>query len=240
MTAAGFSWTNLGHEGGHLLPCWWDTGIAYDVDALRVAADRAVADSAAWRDELARRDAERLAYELAYVAPLAAPIRTELAALIGDRPWALGRYLSEARDLAATADWTRHGLRAAERHLSNARGNVERANERLGRVPPALWFARAADPDVRAAALSACRILSALDTDWAAVRNAAGWSQATTWTGHVLSEREVFDQGEAAHALALLHRYRLQLADELCLVLFGSAPTRRRRAASADAPSLAL
>ena len=240
MTAAGFSWTNLGHKGAHLLPCWWDTGLPYDADALQVAADRAIAEAAARRDEQASREAQRLAAEVAAVAPAAALIREQLADMIADRPWALGRQLSEARDLVAMACWTWHGLRCAERHLDNAGGNIERAGERLGRIPPAAWYDRAADADVRAGALAACQVLSSLDTDWAAVRNSRGWSQSTCWTGHVLSERESLDQGEAAHALGLLHGHRLQLADELNLHLFGAAPARRRPPAPADAPSLGL
>jgi len=240
MTAAGFSWTDRGHDRPSLCACWWDTGLPYDADALRVAADRAVANAASSRDEQARREAERLAAEVTEVAPAAALIRRHLEDMLRERPWALGRRLSEARELIAMESWTRHGLWAADRYLSNARVNIERANERLGRVPPAVWFARAADPDVRAAALSACRILSSLDTDWAAVRNSAGWSQATTWTGHVLSEREVLDQGEASHTLGLLHGHRRQLPDPLCELLFGAAPTRRRRPAPSDAPSLGL
>ncbi|WP_244625467.1 hypothetical protein [Methylobacterium mesophilicum] len=79
-----------------------------------------------------------------------------------------------------------------------------------------------------------------MDSDWAAVENGRGWSQSTCWTGHTLSEREVLDQAEAAHALGLLHQHRRQLPDELCIVLFGSAPTRRGRPADPATPSLAL
>lgn len=240
MTSAGYSWTDRGHDRPSLVACWWDTGIAIDLCGLENAADRAIREAAELRDEKARFAEERLAAEVAAVAPEAAPIRQDLADMLRDRPWAMGRHLSEARDLVAMADWTRHGLWCADRHLDNARGNIERARERLGRVPPSAWFARAADPDVRAAALSACRILSALDEDWAAVRNSAGWSQATTWTGHTLAEMGELDQAQAAHALGLLHGHRRQLPDELCTLLFGSAPTRRRRSAPSDAPSLGL
>ncbi|SDM56783.1 hypothetical protein SAMN05216360_102465 [Methylobacterium phyllostachyos] len=62
----------------------------------------------------------------------------------------------------------------------------------------------------------------------------------TTWTGHTLSEMDALDQGEAAHALGILHGHRRQLPDPLCVLLFGSAPTRRRRPIAEDAPSLAL
>lgn len=240
MIGAGFSWTEKGHDGPGMRPCWWDLGQPIHLCDLANAADRAITEAASNRAEKARAAEERLAREVAEVAPLAAPIRTELAALIADRPWALGRQLAEARELVAPGDWMWEGLRLAQRHLSNAAGNITRAAERLGRTPPATWFARAADPDVRAAALSACRILSSLDNDWAAVQNGRGWSQVTCWTGHTLSEMDALDQGQAAHALGLLHQHRRQLPDPLCVVLFGSAPTRRNRAAATDAPTLGL
>lgn len=239
MTICGYSWTDRGHDGPGLRVCWWNVG-PVDLCNLANVTDRAIRDAASAREEKTRATEERLSREVAEVAPLAAPIRTELADMIESRPWALGRQLAEARELVGMEDWTRHGLQCADRLLSNAKGNITRAAERLGRPAPAAWFSRAEDADVRAAALSACRILSALDQDWAAIENGRGWSQSTCWTGHTLSEREVLDQGEAAYALGLLHQHRRQLPDPLCLILFGSAPTRQHRPASEDAPSLAL
>ncbi|GJE52709.1 hypothetical protein GOFOIKOB_5783 [Methylobacterium tardum] len=236
---AGYSWTDKGHRKSGLMPCWWDLG-PVDLCALANAADRAIREAAAARAEKARISEERLAREVAEVAPKAAPIRAELAAMIESRPWALGRQLSEARELVAQGDWTRPAIWQGERLLGNAKGNVERAAERLAKTPPAVWFARAGDKDDRAGALSACRILSALDSDWAAVQNGKGWSQVSCWMGHTLSERDVLDQKEAAHAIGLLHQHRRQLPDELCILIFGSAPTRRRRPAASDAPSLGL
>lgn len=229
MIGAGFSWTEKGHGEPQMLPCWWDTGISFDADALRAEVDRVVAEAVAKREQKARAEAERHALDVASTKIAAAPIRAALAQLLAERSWAVGRALSEARDLAALEGWTSWGLRSAERYLANAEGNIRRAEERLGRPAPALWFARAADPAVRVAALEACRVLSSRDADWAAVQNSEGWSQATTWTGHVLSERQALDQGEASHALALVHGHRLQLADELCVRLFGEAPKRSRR-----------
>ncbi|WP_244033204.1 hypothetical protein [Methylobacterium sp. E-016] len=220
LVNAGYSWTGLGHQFSHLVACWWDTGLPYDADALKAEVDRVVTEAAAWRDEQGRREAEGIAAEVAEVATTAALIRRHLEDMLRDRPWAFGRHLAFARDLVAKEDWTRHGVRAADRYLSNARGNVERANERLGRVPPANWFARADDAQVRVAALEACRFLSARDEDWAAVRNSSGWSQATTWRGHVVSERESLDQGEAAHALGILHGHRKQIPYRLAHTLF--------------------
>ncbi|ACS39425.1 hypothetical protein [Methylorubrum extorquens] len=234
MTAAGFSWTDRGHDQPRLLACWWDLGVTVDVDALRAEVDRVVAEAAAECEQKAAAEQKRHERDVAETELRALLIRSALRALLQERPWALGRALSEARDLAAEEAWTSWGLRSAERYLSNAEDNIRRAEERLSRTPPALWFARAADEAVRGAALEACRELSARDEDWAADRNSIGWSQATCWAGHVLSEREALDHGETAHALALLHQHRRQLSDELNLALFGEAPARRRRPAPAE------
>ena len=237
LVAAGYSWTDLGD--GRFVPCWWRTGADVGAAALQALVDEAIAADAADRAGKARREEERHALDVAQTEIAAPPIRSALRTLLAERPWALGRALTEARDLAAAESWTSWGLRSAERYLDNAAGNIRRAEERLGRPAPALWFARAADPAVRVAALEACQHLSSLDADWAADRNSIGWSQATCWTGHVLSEREALDQGEGAHALALLQGHRLQLADELNVPLFDEAPKRRRRA-KPDAPAGAL
>ncbi|GLS52468.1 hypothetical protein GCM10007886_06510 [Methylobacterium gregans] len=238
MVGAGYSWTDKGHAEPQMLPCWWNTGITFDADALRAEVDRVVAEAGFEREAEAAAEQERHERDVASTKNAAAPIRAALRALLVERPWALGRALSEARDLASAETWTSWGLRSAERYLDNAAANVRRAEERLGRTPPATWFARAEDEAVRVAALEACRVLSSRDMDWAAVQNGEGWSQATTWTGHTLSERAVLDQGEAAHALGLLHGHRRQLSDEVCIACFGEAPARRRRPEPEEQPAL--
>lgn len=239
MIASGYSWTDWGVENGVITPCWWGGGPPADLCALANEVDRVVREAAARREEEARVQQERLEAETARLAPLAAPIRADLAGIVAERPWTLGRHLTAARELLALETWSIYGIQDAERHLSNARGNAQRASERLGRTPPAVWFAKATDEGIRTAALEACRVLSSRDEDWAAVRNAEGWSQATCWIGHLLSERESLDRGEAAHALGLLHGHRRQLPDDLCLALFGEVPARRRRPPP-EAPSLGL
>ncbi|KST61183.1 hypothetical protein AO398_00390 [Methylobacterium sp. GXS13] len=240
MITAGYSWTDRGTANGVLTPCWWGGGDPVDADALAAAIAPAIGKAASDRAERARLEEERIQAETARLAPLAAPIRADLAVIVAERPWMLGRHLTAARELLDLDSWSVWGMQDAERHVRNARGNAERAAERLGRTPPAVWFAKAADEGIRAAACDACQHLSSLDEDWASDRNSIGWSQATCWTGHLLSERTKLDQGEAAHALALLHGHRKQLPDPLCLILFGELPSRRRRSAPADAPTLAL
>lgn len=231
MVAAGFSWTDVAHAHGQLEPCWWDHGQAIDLPALQSAVDAALtvgAEERAERERAAealRAEAEkRVRAEVAEVEKSSAPIRAALDVLLRDRPWAFGRQHSEAADMAGRAEWRAYGLMCAKRLVENAQANIERAEQRLGRPAPAAWFARAADPSVREAALEACRVLSARDEDWASDQNGIGWSQATSWTGHVLSEREVLDQGSASHALRLLHPHRRQLDGELRARLFGGAP----------------
>lgn len=240
MIAAGYSWTDRGTAHGVLTPCFWAGSPPIDLCALANETDRAIRAAAEARAERARIGEERHAAETARLAPLAAPIREELAGIVADRPWMLGRHLTPARELLNQADWSIYRIQDAERHVSNARGNAQRAAERIGRAPPRAWFEKAADAGIREAALRACVYLSSLDEDWAAIRNGAGWSQVTTWVGHTLSEKPSLDQGEGGHALALLHGHRKQLPDDLAMVLFGQVFSKKRRPASTDAPSLAL
>lgn len=231
MIEAGYSWTDLAHERGQLEPAWWDHGVDVDLAALQAAVDAALAKGAEERAEkeraaeARRAEAEKRARaEVAEVKKLSAPIRAELDAMLLDRPWAFGRQHAEAVELSGIKDWTHHGMRCAERLIENAEMSIERAEKRLKRTPPAQWHARAADVIVREAALLACRYLSERDEDWASDANGVGWSQATSWVGHVLSERRILDQGAAGHALALLHVHRKQLTPELREVLFGVVP----------------
>lgn len=239
MVSAGYSWTDAG--AGRLSPCWWDHGTDVDVPSLQAAVDAAIVVGAAERAEKARVEEERLAArqaafeaEVAEIRISGAPIRAALDALLRGRAWAFGRHLTDARRLSGDTAWGRYSLRDAERLVGNADDLIERAEARLNRPAPAAWFARAADPVVRAAALEGCRILSARDDDWASDRNGAGWSQATCWVGHVLSEREELDQGEASHALHLLFTHRRQLPDDLRARIFGgAAPVEADQAALA-------
>lgn len=239
MIAGGYSWTDRGTDHGVLTPCWWGGVEPIDLCALANQTDRVIRAAADARAERARIEEERHAAETARLAPLAAPIREELAGIVAERPWMLGRHLTPARELLEMADWSVYRIQDAERHVSNARGNAERAAERLNRTPPRAWFEKAGDEVIRGLVLRACVYLSSLDEDWAAIRNGFGWSQVTTWVGHTLSEKSTLDQGEAAHALALLHGHRKQLPDDLAIALFGVSFSKKRRPA-AEAPSLGL
>lgn len=218
MEDVGYSWTRLGSQ---LAPCYWGLPEPGPVEPARRAVEAALAEAAAERAEKARREAVCIAAEVASCASRARPIRHDLAEVVSRHAWQLGRQLAEARALLDDAGWREWDCRAAERLLSNARGNGVRAAHRLEGHALPHWHARAADPAVRAAALAACRYLSGLDTDWASDRNSVGWSSASCWAGHALSERRELDQGVAGHALSILHQHRRQLTDSWRLALFG-------------------
>ena len=225
LVSQGFSWTEIGSPSGHAGPCWWAHPAAPVVDlaALQADVDAVIAADAA---ERAERDAAReraVEREIEETSISSAPIRRELAAVVADAPWQLGRLHADAVELLASPRWRAWAADRARNLLAGARANRERAERRLGRPGPVTWSGRATDPAVREAALEGCRALSELDADWAAVRNGRGCSQATTWTGHVLSERESLDEGAAAHALAILHGHRGQLPGPLRTRLFGAA-----------------
>lgn len=230
MENVGYSWTRV---AGLLVPCFWQLPEPGPVEPARQAVEAALAEAAAERAEKARRQADLLAQEIASCASRAAPIRRDLTDLVHHHAWQLGRQLAEARALLEDAAWREWDCRAAERLLSNARGNSVRAAHRLEGHALPHWHARAADPAVRIAALEACRYLSSLDTDWASDRNSIGWSQATCWSGHSLAERAELDQGAAGHALSLLHQHRRQLTDSSRRALFGEPE-------KASQPALAL
>ncbi|AWB22549.1 MULTISPECIES: hypothetical protein [Methylobacterium] len=218
LEACGYSWTRLADQ--RLVPCFWQLPEPASAEPARQAVEAALAAVAAESAERARREAERVAAEVARCAARAIPIRRDLAAIVGSRAWQLRRQLSEAEALLASDAWREWDCERASNLVTTAVGNSTRAVSRLGALALPHWYERAADPVVQAAALQACRHLSALDLDWASDRNSSGWSQATCWSGHALSERASLDQGAAAHALAILHVHRKQLTDSQRLALF--------------------
>jgi hypothetical protein len=71
--------------------------------------------------------------------------------------------------------------------------------------------------------VGARRDLSARDEDRASIRDSIGWSPATSWVGHVVSERTKLTRGEAAHALGVLWIHRSELPANLRGSCFGEA-----------------
>jgi hypothetical protein len=91
LVGAGYSWTDRGHSETRLIACWWNTGVTVNEVALSAEVDRVVAEAAAARDARARAEEERHARDIADTAPLAAPVRAALTALLAERPWAVAR-----------------------------------------------------------------------------------------------------------------------------------------------------
>lgn len=222
LVDAGYSWTDRG-GGSSLEPCFWGLSRPSSIEDIRADIEALVSAVAEMRARQARSRDEREAEAKARLAEEAAPIRAELARLVGDAAWQFGRHVDEAEDLAGREVWGRASLERATRLLANAAACRRRAEERLNRPAAPDLYARAEDEAVRSAAHDGCRYLSERDEDRASVRNGIGWSQATSWVGHVLSEREVLTRGEAAHALGVLWGHRLQLPAPLRVACFGDA-----------------
>ncbi|MBE7198945.1 MAG: hypothetical protein INR70_14250 [Parafilimonas terrae] len=222
LVDAGYSWTDRGGEGS-LVPCFWGLERPSSIEDVRADIEALVEAVADLRARQARSREEREAEAAAKLAAEAAPIRAELAKLVGDAAWQFGRHVEEAEDFAGREVWGRASLERATRLLANAAACRVRAEARLNRPAPPELYARSEDEGVRGAAHDACRYLSERDEDRASVRNGIGWSQATSWVGHVLSEREVLSRGEAAHALGVLWGHRAQLPASLRADCFGDA-----------------
>ncbi len=222
MVDAGYSWTDRGGEGS-LIPCFWGLSQPSSIEDIRADVEALVAAVAELRARQARSREEREAEAKARLAEEAAPIRAELSRLVTQAAWQFGRHVEEAEGLAGREVWVRGSLERAARLLANAAACRRRAEERLNRPAAPDLYARAEDEGVRGAARDACRYLSERDEDRASVRNGIGWSQATSWVGHVLSEREILSRGEAAHALGVLWGHRAQLPASLRGACFGAA-----------------
>ncbi|KQU22272.1 hypothetical protein ASG63_22520 [Methylobacterium sp. Leaf94] len=227
MVDAGFSWSDKTGPG-RLMPCWWALPTDTDVGALEAAVAEAVAAGAAARaEEDAKREAARLA-ELARVAEISGPIRERLLEICRTRPWSLGRAYAEAIEHAHDDAWTQHGLNVAKDWVAAADATEARTEARLTGRGPAQWHERANDPDVRDAALAGLRHIAGMDEDWASDANGVGFSQVTTWAGHLLAARDVLDQGAAAHALGILWQHRRQLPPSIAQRALGIEPKPQR------------
>lgn len=223
MVDAGYSWTDRG-GGASLLPCFWGLERPSSIEDIRPDVEALVEAVAELRAKQARSREEREAEAAAKLAEEAAPIRAELSRLVTEGGWQFGRHVEEAEHLAGREVWGRGSLERATKLLANAAACRRRAEERLNRPAVPDLYARAEDEGVRGAAHDACLYLSARDEDRASIRNSIGWSQATSWVGHVLSERTGLTRGEAAHALGVLWIHRSQLPASLRDACFGDAP----------------
>lgn len=221
MIAAGFSWHR---EDGRLSPCFWELSEPVWTPAVAARIEAAILAAAKEREAKARQHADREAEELARVAISSAPIRSDLVRMLAETPWAFGKAIGQAEETAAIEEWTAYGAACAGRLVDNACRAITRAEERLARPAPEAWYERAADLSVRAAVLIACKVMSDRDSDRASIRNNRGWSQATSWMGHVLAGRPELTQVEAAHGLALLWGHRDQLPEDVRRAAYKGQP----------------
>ena len=100
---------------------------------------------------------------------------------------------------------------------------IAKVRERLARDPSHDWVARAQDPDVRAAVLTAVQVLCSYDEDRASLENGIGWGKSHSHAGHVLGSLNELSVIEASQALAAVWRHRKQVRPELRQAIFGSA-----------------
>lgn len=100
---------------------------------------------------------------------------------------------------------------------------IAKVRERLAKDPSNDWVARAQDPDVRAAVLTAVQILCSYDQDRASLENGIGWGKSHSHAGHVLGSLTELSVIEASQALAAVWRHRKQVRPDLRERIFGSA-----------------
>ena len=230
---AGFTY-DTENCGSRVLPVLWERR-GLDLDAVGALIRDALAGLPDWRAEQARLEEldrqavaqmreEREAREEAIrtcPARAVAAARESLATM--EWAWARAADAARARELIAHGDGiTYPNAQRLEELVRRATANVERAAASLA-VPYEPEMTLAVLPGVQAAALDACRVLTAMDADWASERNDAGWGKSHTVKGHVLAARESLDAAAASHALKALRRYRRQLPDELVNRVFGGA-----------------
>lgn len=231
LRAVGFSWGTAERDGGRVIPlCWEDPAAAPDaLDAALAAADEALA-----RDDLRLARAEEMKREARENSAriVADDSRAALAALresLDKLHWAwpvkkrtiaeeLLREPMEVDDVPkiAVAD-------LAQKLTVQVDEAIARVRERLARDPSNDWLARAQDPDVRRAVLTAVQILCSYDEDRASLDNNIGWGRSHSHAGHVLGSLPELSVIEASQALAAVWRHRKQVRTELREQIFGTA-----------------
>ncbi|MBP1182960.1 hypothetical protein [Methylobacterium sp. PvR107] len=215
------------------LPCFWES-THLDKRAAQVIVNTAAHGLTAYREKLARQRAdaaEREAFEAANRERQAAEdldLATRAIAAARESlrayewAWALADDVTRAKRLITIppAQLERRLAWALEMYVERAQANIDRAMTAMTAIyePEA---ERAALPDVKAAALEGCQLLTARDADRASVINRAGWGRTTSVKGHVLASHEVLDTVLTSHALRALRTHRRQLPPELDVRLFG-------------------
>ncbi len=231
LRGVGFLWGTAERSGGRVIPLCWEDSAAdpASLDVALAAADAALAadDARIERAEVMRREMREDA-----ARRVADDSRAALAALresLDRLHWAWPKKkkdVAEAllREPMECDDVPRVAVADLARKLTQQVDEaIARVRERLARDPSHDWVARAQDPDVRAAALTAVQILCSYDEDRATLDNGYGWGRSHTHSGHVLGSLQELLVIEASQALAAVWRHRKQVRPELRERSFGSA-----------------
>lgn len=229
LRSAGFSWGTAERAGGQVQPvCWEDPHApAGAMDTALAAAARALSsddERRAQADAVARREdeAEAAAHGDARRADIAA-----LRQCLETKGWAWSkRRAAVARAVLEEPEGRygapRHGAaRLARELVAEVEAGLRDTRARVSGDPHLEWAGLAQDATARADVHRAVRLLTDLDRDQAALRNAAGWGQSHSRVGHVLAAMPELGVAEASHALAAVHRHRRQLPRDLKVALFG-------------------
>jgi hypothetical protein len=152
-----------------------------------------------------------------------AALQAGLSDVMATDAWAFGSRLDLADRFSRERGLTRRQRDWAADILASARAAIASADARLAPEAGAEALTRAPRAAVREDLLEACRALSALDADRCREANAMGWSAVSSAPGHRLAGMATLTPLQAAHAWALVHPHRRQLAPDLRERLFGTA-----------------
>lgn len=215
LRALGFSWD------GSTPVCWEaiPAPVPYTVEEACAAAE-ARADSA--DRARAREKMEAAEAEWAVAGAARAEAIDALRACLKTRAWAWNRRKRELAQSLLRDRPSDRDARLAKELVGVVEFLVETITRRLGEERVTEWWERAGVAEVRAAAHEACQTLSDMDSDWATVRNARGWSAAHSHAGHVLASLPELGQAEASHALRAVWAHRRQIPAYLRERVFGS------------------
>ena len=231
---AGFSWTEEARDGGivSLRPCCWEPVPADDAAAQR-ALDAALAAIAADDARLARAEQMRLEMRHDAARRVADDSRAALAALresLDKKHWAWSKKKEAiAREvlrepMECDGDVPKVAMVDLARKLTaQVDEAIAKVRARLARDPSHDWVARAQDPEVRRAVLTAVQILCSYDEDRASLESGIGWGKSHSHAGHVLGSLSELSVIEASQALAAVWRHRKQVRADLREQVFGSA-----------------
>lgn len=219
MRSAGFSWDNNTPVCWEAVPAPEDADVLAAVAAAESAADAIEAGKAAARIAAVQQaDRDWLAHRAERERAIA-----RLKACLDGQPWAWTKRKQEWAVSLLKDRPSERDARLADELVDEVEFMIAEVIKRLGAVRIEEWWDRAGDEGVRAAVLQACRLLSGLDEDRAAIRNNIGWSAAHSHTGHVVASLPELDQTQASHALRAVWAHRRQIGAELRAAIFGSA-----------------